>query len=154
MTRKQIHATISILFCVALVVTFFPIFYSTYRNIERNTQLENFGKLSKGIVTGHRRALHPYKSCQFEALVQYQVADRAYLTVVNGCRPNVTDIPSGAAVDVRFLPTSPSVSTIELPGDVPSVNNVLWGTLVLLSSVLGIAIFVVIRSAMRDRCPK
>lgn len=151
MTRKQIRLALSVLFCVALIVTFFPIFYATYRNIERNTQLDAFGKLSKGIVTGHRRALHPYKSCQFEALVQYQVEDRAYLTVVGGCRPNVTDLPSGTTVNVRFLPTSPSVSAIELPGGVPGVSRVLWGALVFLSSVLAIAIFFVIREAKRLR---
>lgn len=150
MTKKQIRSVISILFCVALIVTFFPILCLNYRHIERITQLEKLGTVSPGVVTGHRRALYPYKSCQFEALVQYQAADRTYLTTVGGCRINVTEIPKGAVVNVRYLPMSPNVSAIELDKRSFGGTGALWGILIFLSSMLVLSIVLVLRNAWRE----
>ncbi len=151
MTKKQIRTVISILFCGALVVTMAPILCLNYRDIKRITQLEKFGHVSQGLVTGHRKALYPYKSCQFEALVQYQVAGRTYVSAIGGCRINATEIPKGTVVNVRYLPTSPSVSSIEPGKGTSGGTSVLWGTLVFLSSILAIAIVLVLRDVWRER---
>lgn len=151
MTKKQIRSVIAILFCVALIATMAPILCLNYRDIERITQLEKFGHVTQGLVTGHRKALYPYKNCQFEALVQYQVAGKAYVTTTGGCRINASEMPKGTVVNVRYLPTSPKVSAIELGKSFSGGPSVLWGTLVFLSSILVIAIVLVLRDAWRKR---
>lgn len=99
-----------------------------YDGIKNTRQLRENGRTITGRVTAHG-TLPAGKGCRDQADIGYTVAGSTYTARITGCGASPHNLPVGREVDVRYLPFSPSISQVTVPGaDTPTHD---WTSLLL-----------------------
>lgn len=116
-----------------------------YEGIKNARLLREHGRTITGHVTAHN-TLPSGKGCRTQTDIGYAVQGSVYTVRIAGCA-SARDLPIGREVDVRYLPYSPSIAAVTVPG--ASTPQYDWTSFLFLSGSLVLLLMGVGREWMK-----
>jgi len=135
------------LFAAVLVVFSTKKIPAAYEEIKNERLLLSQGRTITGRVIGHHM-LPSGRDCRTQADIGYTVDGSAYTVRITGCGASARHLPVGREVDVQFLPFSPSIAKVTVPG--ASTPTYGWNDLLLLLGSLVLLLIGIGREWMRQ----